>query len=339
MHRLRWVMVAMLWVVASTYVIAEELNCADMKSPFLMTIYYENDGTFVKPNNRQDRHYTNAIKLSVTHQPQWAKAMARWLPFSPASKQEKIKTAGGYAIGQNIYTPDPIESSTLIPSERPWAGWLYGSVYVQRATDRVFDQFEINLGVIGPSSLAEDVQREVHDLFNQIEPRGWDYQLSDEFGIDFIYQRKWKIPLLTIQGRDSMQLIPQAGFTLGLVHRHVNAGLLMRMGVNLPDDFGPGRIEEPAAATGDPNQGSGGYFFVRAGGKIVEHNIFLDGNNYHSSHAVDSESLFGEVQIGVVLLLGRFEVDYSQTFQSREFKGQRDKDSFGSLTLSWRSSF
>lgn len=329
----------MVWMMATSLAEAQEgMNASDASS-FVRTVYFENDGSLLKPNERQDRHYTNGVKLTMTHQPQWAAQLGPQLPFSPAQPGEDLKTAAGYAIGQNIYTPDHIETSSLIRDDRPFAGWLYAGVYLQRATEQIFDHFEIDVGVIGPSSLAEDVQREVHEAFDQIIPGGWDNQLGDEIGINFTVQRKWRIPLLTSHGAKAVELIPQTGFTLGTVHRHVNAGFLLRIGMNLPDDFGPGRIEEPAAATGRPHKRSGGYFFVRAGGRWVVHNTLLEGNNYRSSHGVDPESLFGEVQIGVVLLFGRCEVGYSQTFQSREFKGQQDKDSFGGFTVSWRRSF
>ena len=136
-----------------------------------------------------------------------------------------------------------------------------------------------------------------------------------------------------------MQLIPQVGFTLGTVNRHASAGALLRAGTNLPDDFGPGRIEEPAAATSLPRNEPGAYLFVRVGGKAVEHDVFLEGNNYRSSHGVDPEPFVGDVQVGFGILWGRFELGYSQTYHSRQFKSQRERDSFGGLTFSWTGNF
>jgi hypothetical protein len=47
------------------------------------TLYVENDGTFVKPVYRTDRHYTNGVKLVYTHQPDcnFLKEFARWNGF------------------------------------------------------------------------------------------------------------------------------------------------------------------------------------------------------------------------------------------------------------------
>ncbi len=318
---------------------ADQTDHPSDRGSFVTTFYFENDGTFVKRNNATDRHYTNGVKITVAHRPDWAARLAGRLPFNPATGGQELKTAAGYAIGQQIYTPQDIQTTVLVPDDRPYAGWLYGGVYLQRATDAILDHFEVNLGVIGPSSQAESIQKQVHDLFDQTDPRGWDRQLGDEFAIDFVFQRKWKIPLLTRDGARAVELIPQAGVTVGTVHRHANVGALVRVGVNLPDDFGPGRIEEPAAATGRRSQKPGGYGFVRVGGKLVEHDTLLEGNNHRSSHGVDPERLFGQVQVGFVVFWGGVELGYSQTFDSRQFKGQRGKDSFGALTVAWRSDF
>ena len=321
---------------------AEEPDTGKTESPFGITLHFENDGTFAKRNNSTDRHYTNGVKATFTHHPSWADELAAKLPFAPGTSGKSdgtLRTAVGYALGQNIYTPDGIEITTLIPSERPYAGWLYGGVYLQRARDNEFDHFEFNLGLIGPSSLAEDVQREIHDFFDAAEPRGWDHQLGDEVAFNATYQRKWRISLLTSDGADAVQLIPQAGITLGTVNRHINIGALVRVGMNFPDDFGPARIEEPASATGVPHNEPGGYFFVRLGGKAVEHDVFLEGSNYRSSHDVRAEPLVGEAQFGIVVYLGRLEFTYSQTFFTRQFETQRGKDSFGALTLAWTGHF
>jgi len=335
-----WVVVLAVVSVAlgGSPVLADEISDASAESPFVLTIYFENDGTFAKPNNNTDRHYTNGVKLTFAHQPQWAADLAAKLPLVPQQGGGPLKTAVGYAFGQNIYTPDGIEAVALIPDDRPYAGWLYVGAYLQRATQSEFDHLELNVGLIGPSSLAEDVQRIIHDTFDEPKPRGWDNQLGDELGFNVTYQRKWKIAMWT-DDVWAAELIPQAGFTLGTINRHANIGVLARVGVALPDDFGPGRIEEPAAATTIERSDTGGYLFIRLGGKAVEHNTFLEGNNYKSSHGVNAEPLLGEVQVGVVVRWRRVELGYSQTFMSREFKGQRGTDSFGAWTLSFKSQF
>ncbi len=305
---------------------------------YTLTLYFENDGTFVKRNHPTDRHYTNGVRLTVTHQPRWGADLARNLPWAPGD-HDRLQTAVGYTIGQNIYTPEEIENPNLIPDDQPYAGWFYGGVYLQRASQDTFDHIEIDLGLVGPSSLAEDAQRSIHKLRDLTEPQGWDNQLRDEVGLNLVYRRKWRLPLLTHDSQPAVELIPQIGFTLGTINRHLSIGATVRAGVNLPDDFGPGSVEDPVAATATHHNNRGAYLFARFGGKAVEHDTFLEGSNFSSSHSVDPEPLVGEVQVGFVLYWDRLTLGYAQTFLSRRFEGQRDKDSFGGFTLAWTHEF
>ena len=262
---------AVAWVIAWTalcvsHAWADELDDQPVESPFVLTFYWENDGTVAKPNNNTDRHYTNGVKATFAHRPDWAGKLASALMPGPVLKGGDPQAAVGYAFGHNIYTPDGIETVALLPEDRPYAGWLYVGAYLQRATENEFDHLELNVGMIGPSALGEDVQRIVHDFFDQAEPRGWDNQLGDEFGFNVTYQRKWKFVFFT-DDHWSAELIPQAGLTLGTVNRHANISALVRVGTNLPGDFGPGRIEEPAAATADVRKDTGGVRVCPTGGQ------------------------------------------------------------------------
>lgn len=332
-HLLLSLMVVVLFPVAGVY--------GEQPDEFTFNFYLENDGGVVKPNHDTDRYYTNGLKITVTHHPQLADRLADLLDSILPLGGEPTQTAMGYAIGQKIYTPDHIELTALQPGDRPYAGWLYGGAFLQRQSGDVFDHLELNIGVIGPSSLAEDAQNWIHDLFGTDEARGWSNQLHDELGIDLIYRRKWRITVIerensTLRG----EIIPQAGFTLGNVHRHVEGGAVFRIGCHMPDDFGPGRLEDLVAATARRGeQQVGGYAFVGGQVRYVDHNVFLEGNNDHDSHDVDEKSVIGQIMVGVVVNWRRFSISYTQVFVTREFDGQDGTHSYGSILASFRKDF
>ena len=124
---------------------------------------------------------------------------------------------------------------------------------------------------------------------------------------------------------------------MGSLYRHVSAGATWRVGVNLPDDFGPGRLADFGAATGGLGHDAGGYGFVRLAGRLVEHNLFLEGNSYRESPGVEAEPWVGEVQVGVAAYYRyagwQFQANYSQTFVSEQFDGQKGSDSYGAVML------
>ena len=193
------------------------------------------------------------------------------MPFARAfeSAHGQPRTAAGYVIGQQFFTPRSISTVAAIPGDQPYAGYLYGGIYWQRQaplsldnnTHQVFDHFEINLGVVGNSSLAQDIQTVIHDQFNSQPPNGWDNQLKDELTYHLYYRRKWRFDTgsfdLPLLGDLETQIIPHAGFALGNVHRNADVGITARIGFNLPDDFGAGRINDLRAATGNTDTAAG----------------------------------------------------------------------------------
>lgn len=342
-------------------------DCAP--APMSLRIYWENDGAQPDPFDGYDRGYTNGIALTLDHQPAWADDLAEHMPFAQAFTEAHgpAQTAAGYVLGQQIFTPRNIETRAPIPGDRPYAGYLYGGVYWQRQAAyrgrddaAVFDHFELNLGVVGDSSLAEDVQDYVHETFNSRIPRGWDNQLKDEFAYQFYYRRKWRfdsgefsLPLL---GDLETQIIPHVGIALGSVHRYAEAGLTARVGFHLPDDFGSGRINDLKSATAsddDPGalpQGWAWYAWGRVGARYVEHNTFLDGSNTRNpSPSIDKEPFLLEAQIGLALSYhdGPYSVDltWGVTFVSNQMdpptgsNADEGTTSYGTVTLSLTKRF
>lgn len=300
--------------------------------------YWDNDGGPLKRNNIEDRHYTNGFGFTLAHQAEWAEWLNERLPFG----DEFDRTAGGYMIGQQMFTPENIETTAIIDDDRPYAGYLWAGVYFQRANETTLDHLQIDLGVMGDWSQADTLQDEIHEWTDGIQPQGWANQIGEQVTFQATYRRKWRFDLNPIdigETRIESQFIPQAGLTLGTVHRFVEGAGLLRVGYNLPDDFGPGRLTDVASATGEPRDGFYLYGYGRVAGRVVEHNATLEGNPWSDDpHTVDEEPLVGELTAGLATgyRWDRWaaEVSYSQTYISEEFEDQDASDGFGSLAIS-----
>lgn len=321
-------------------------------APWSLTALWENDGTFMRPVG-SDRHYTNGMMLTLAHQPKWADNLADALDL------EYDATAAGYLVGQLMFTPRDLTRVNPDPNDRPYAGYLFGGVYWQREHDEALDHVQLDLGVVGPSSLAGDLQQATHNTLEGDDPRGWDAQIEDTFAYQLTYRRKWRVALngaasASEQPRQGLaaldwQLLPQLGFGLGNVYRQAEAGATLRFGMNMPDDFGPARIADLGSATAlstnlvqaaaRPEDGWWSwYLFGRAGARAVQHNIFLDGPDGEGGPAVDSEPLVGELSAGFVgrARLGDqsfLRLEYTQTLLSHEFEGQSELDGYATLIL------
>jgi lipid A 3-O-deacylase len=312
-------------------------QAVDLADPFTITLYWENDGSILKRNKATDRHYSNGIGATFAHQPDWVHGFVDIATFGETFD----RTAAGYILGHQIFTPDDLLATRLLTKDRPYAGYLFGGVYMQRANDNTFDHAQLDIGVIGPASQADHIQRNTHDRFNEDSPNGWDHQLGDEVTAQVYLRRKWRVDMqpASLGNREwSQQLIPNVELAVGSVYRHVSAGATWRVGHNLPDDFGPGRLADVVDATGEQTQGAGGYGFIRVAGRVVQHDLFLEGNSYKDSHGVDAETFVGEIQLGIAAFYHyngwNLQTNYSQTFISDQFDGQDGTDGYGAVMIS-----
>ncbi|MDZ7641084.1 MAG: lipid A deacylase LpxR family protein [Desulfurivibrio sp.] len=286
-----------------------------------------------------DRHYTNGLQLSwisggATAAPAWAVEISRLVPWFPAGSE----IHHGYAFGQSIFTASDITIEQPAPDERPYAGWLYGSVGLGVESGRRLDLLALAVGMVGPASLAEQTQKFVHQLIGSPEPRGWDTQLGNEPGLIASYQRSWRgLATSTLAGRQ-LDFTPHLGAVLGNVYTYSRAGLTLRYGPRLPDDYGPPRIQPGLPGAGDfsPVADFSWYFFAALEGRVVARNIFLDGNTFKNSRSVSKKPLVGDLQFGVVIDWQKWRLNYAHVMRSKEFRGQDEHDNFGVVNISFK---
>lgn len=284
-----------------------------------------------------DRHYTNGVRLTWVptrdaETPRWAVTLARIVPWFP----DRGDIRHGYAFGQSMFTPRDIALAEPSPRDRPYAGWLYGAIGLGVETGRQLDLFSITVGMVGPSSLAEQSQKFIHELIATTEPMGWHMQLHDEPGIAAAYQRSWREWVATTWSGAHLDFTPHVGATLGNVFTYANAGLTMRYGRRLPHDYGPPRIQpgQPGSADFAPTADFGWYLFAGLEGRAIARNVFLDGNSFRDSHRVDRIPLVGDLQWGVVLSWRELRLGYTHVYRTREYRGQENRDNFGAFSVS-----
>jgi len=319
------------------------------------TLYWENDGGWAKPISRTDHHYTAGVGASLAWQAPWVDALLSKVPtigdeFDPA----KSDYAMGLVGTLQIYTPTDLSDPNPIYNDRPYAGWLYAGLYLQRANRfasvPVYESFELDLGIMGPSSLAQNAQEMIHHEFNYTTPEGWNNQINDEFDFDLKYNRRWRFDLWKQEHfLPSGQVMPDVGLTAGSIFDEVHAGALFRLGWNMPDDFGPGHLSLPEDFTGRVPCGCGNWFedfftgqhfyvFARPYGELVARNGLLQGDTWSDRDPVTvtpEPAIFG-VEYGLSQqFMKHFEFTYMWTSESPEFHGQHNWDTWASVQLSF----
>ena len=308
-------------------------------------IFYEND-LF----GDTDRYYTNALQMTWLSRdlkqyrddvrlPGWIMPVIRSVPFAhvPDSTHNV-----GLLFGHQIYTPKDIQVVEIQPDDRPYAGYLYGGIALHSKTPTKLDTIEITLGVVGPAALAEQVQNTVHDLRGIDEARGWDNQLKNEPALGFSWQRKWRTLRARLTRILCLDLITHTGISLGNVRTSADTGAEVRLGYNIPMDFGsdvirPGAgVSAPVPIYGHPQTPAFGlHWFAGVRGEAVLRDIFLDGSTFKSSPSVDKKPFIAEFSTGIALSYKMTKLTYRHVFRTKQFNRQSRGHVLGSLALTF----
>lgn len=331
------------FLVAAALALGPDASAKDANSRGTFTAIFEND-LF---GSGRDRHFTHGSRFSyVSGRNEVPEIVGRWARRYPLFRESGTNMRVSYTLGQSIFTPEDTADPALVIDERPYAGWLYGGVGLiadHREHDgslwrNRLDSIEINVGIVGPASYAEDIQKGWHDLIGADRPLGWRHQLRNEPGIVLLYDRQWQTGRRFDLGKFAVDadLMPNVGLALGNVFTYATASVTVRIGWNLESDYGPPRIRPSLPGSGFFEADGGPAFYVFAGiaGRAVAQNIFLDGNTFRDSHSVEKEDLVGDFQAGAVLSYGRWRIAFTNIFRTREYERQKTPDEFGAIVVS-----
>lgn len=302
-----------------------------------------NDGVFALAHENdlfasQDQYYTSGAQMTWFSPdqdvPDFLENIADEFDVYSADAEHRVS----YSLGQNMFTPRDITDPTPPEDERPYAGWLYGSVgLIQDRGDRL-DSLELTLGVVGPSARAKETQQEIHDLVGAPDPEGWETQLHDELGVQVRYGQRnvaWTRRMLLGY---TFEVMPGYSLSVGNVKTGAEVSTMFRWGDLKNRDYGPPLIRSGMPGSGYFKSGEQfeWYLYSNLSGEYVAHNIFLDGNTIRDSRSVEKEPFVGELQTGLVLTWTEYRLSYTHVFPTKEFETQSNTDDYGAITLSTR---
>ena len=282
-----------------------------------------------------DRHYTNGMRIAYSYDKptgQWATsgdALARHTLFTDRSN---LRT--GWTLGQDIYTPEDVDRFVPDPLDRPYAGWSYLGLTVQNETPKtspgIQDTMELDLGVIGPAAHAGQVQNGFHRLINVSVSRGWRSQLNNEAALLATRTHKRRYDFMPVYGFNT-DIIGHGTAQLGNVRTGAAIGATVRVGENLPEDFGPvyGSFALPYKRPENLTYS----LFAGAEARAVAWDAFLDGNAFRDSADVKKNPYVLEGRIGFSVhyplsptgWIKGVRASVNMVHRTREFKAQ-DKD-------------
>lgn len=277
----------------------------------------------------------------ISAEERWYTPMLQHLPV--VNKAGNLKTVSLSLIHQ-VYTPRNMKSTRVIDDDRPYAGITQAAIGFHSRNAACMDTLEFDVGIVGPHSYGENVQKLLHEAFHCPMPMGWDNQLDDEPVFNLFFERKWRFSNLQLDNNLGIDMIPQAGIGVGNAFTGVNIGVQARFGWNLPRDFGtyiirPGSDSNAPVQDSDPrisrrSDRFSTHFFAGLEGSAVVRDISLDGNTFFESHHVKKRPFVGDIAAGFGILFSRYKITYAQVYRTRTFEKQEKGQVFGSLTLS-----
>jgi len=310
--------------------VAEPLPPPDRRAA--VTLLSENDAYGL---DGSDRWYTNGLRLGWLSPEGALPAPLAWLDARLAMLFGPANARWGVSLTQRIFTPVNKRTRDPDPRDRPYAGTLMAGLALDRRTGSTLDRFALQVGVVGPASLAQASQSTVHHALNIATPLGWGSQLRNEPLFNLSWERTWRLPLTAAPaGALGVDILPATAISLGTEQVYAGAGARLRIGQGLEQDFGPPRIR-PASETAAAPVGEefGWYLFVGAGGRAVGHDITLNGNLWRDSPSVAPRHFVGEIEAGAAVFWRGTRLSFVHVWRSKEFIAQSRPFEFGAIAL------
>lgn len=268
-----------------------------------------------------DKYYTNHTRFAYTYEPE----------STPDQRYF-------FSIGQEIYTPRERYVAVPPANDHPYAGFLYGSLGIAQNDANKLFSVELQLGVLGPSALGEQIQRDYHKIIGADIYDGWDTQIKDQPGINLLSEYRIRMMLSGTLGEAyASDLIIRGFSSLGTVRTQFSGGAQVRYGLNLPSDFGYTSMRQSTSVVFSPNVPVSFYVFADIQADLTLYDATL-GGDWFRSHDSDiyAYPLAVEATVGIAASYGNWSAMLFQSFRSRDFSSA-DKTffAFGGIRITY----
>ena len=265
--------------------------------------------------------------------PLWMRALTSWLPLA----KKQFRTRGvSHQVFQRLQTPLDIEIAEFVPDDLPYGGLFayQGSLFSSGTRDA--EELSLIVGLIGPSALGEQSQREIHAIIGSPEPLGWDFQIRDTPVFQIDYRRVWS--LFRTRSKTQFEVLGLGNVGVGNLESSVEAGFALRIGANLSRSLTAFDLKADRQVNPLAFGGSGdwyGFFGARVG--YVANDIFVEGDLPDGIETeVTLEPFRSELAAGVGYGMGAFAFIFQVSADTVLVEQQTGFDTFGALSLTYR---
>ncbi len=249
---------------------------------------------------------------------------------------EGLSFRNSYAFGQSMFTPRNLTISAPQPTDRPYAGWLYGSYALIAEGKNAVTTADLELGVVGPGAGGRRIQINFHRLIRGPSPKGWRNQIENQPGIDLTLMRQWRQQDPLEWRGIELEIEPHIGATVGSAMTEAFAGGSLVIGNDLVKTSLPMRVRPGLGGAGsfDDVSGIGWFVFAGASGRAIAYDATLEGTTPYKS-LIERRPYVLDMQVGAALRLWRTQFTFTLVDRTKEFSQQVSNHRFAALSISW----
>ncbi|PKF77048.1 hypothetical protein CW749_23855 [Vibrio sp. vnigr-6D03] len=289
---------------------------------------------------RSDEDYSSGIQLGILSE----------LDKNESSEQSHSLSTIGFGdnnarfywnlnVGQKLWTPTDIESTTPKINERPYSGisFISGSL-IARTTEK-HQTLHAMLGTMGKNAQADSAQVFVHDLIGSARPQGWAYQIEEPW----VYQLGYRQQNLLHRNsgyfenhESEVSWINRVA--LGNFRSEIGSGVMWRMGEALANTFGSAEIkyDNPAHRLHLDYGRSGWFVFTGLEARYRFNDITITGKRPPLVPLVSVTHLQSTAVLGALAHYKEVGVSLSYSLKTPDFKeDQAHFHANGSVSLFW----
>ncbi|MCZ4244758.1 lipid A deacylase LpxR family protein [Pedobacter punctiformis] len=282
----------------------------------------ENDAYLATLN---DRYYTNGLFIYFRS------------ALNPEKFSDKIeKKIYEISLGQKMYTPYWGSVPNKEDQDRPFAGYLYaGGAYSIFYKKETVLKLSAEIGMIGPSSLARNAQKFLHQTVGFYAPAGWDYQIKNDCALNLAgnYSK------LLYRSTDNIIDFSGQGYAnLGTTFSGLGTSILFRAG-KLNQLFNSAYHNAVIGESKTKNLNKSEFFFyLKPQLNVVAYDATIQGSlfNHNSPVTFGVKPIVFEQQFGLNYSSKRFTADFNVIFKTKEVESAAKAQNYGGLSLYYR---
>lgn len=279
---------------------------------------------------RQDRYYTHGTLLHY-----------RFAPNLPSGSTRKInsnleKITAEFEAGQKIFTPYYASAPDPKLHDRPFTGYLYAAAALNRfyKNENMFG-LRIEAGMIGEAAKGKEAQEGFHKTFGIYEPKGWEYQLKSEFGLNLkLYYQN----LLLRSDNEWLDMTFVSSALVGSTFSGANAGIMLRFGKMNPLSRS---MSNNNLISSNVQESKSGELFLFTVPRInyVAYDATIQGGLFREDKGpvtFDAQKLVYSQQLGIGFSSSRWSVGYTVMFRGKEVESAAKPYYYASGFLAYR---